>query len=253
MNATQRRSARPSSLRKTAAFLHCLLDEKLGVLRPFRFHDIVLTNRLPERFPQRLELKDRQPLISFFLVCAGVHNAKTRKVLARYICGGCSAHQQLGLTSFGCKSYRDPSGLCRDGAADGTRSSERAGRYIWNHNEGTDDGETADICRHRPPCSAVSAEAYVLLVWTSGLIGDCLCIAEPQEMIQIQVATRPRLPRRQGWRGLLPSGSMSPPAANRGARRCGPANRPPLTFPMGTDQGRCRNCLPSPILSRTGG
>ncbi|CDX56658.1 hypothetical protein MPL1032_20628 [Mesorhizobium plurifarium] len=93
------------------------------------------------------------------------------------------------------------------------------------------------------------------MMWTSGLNGDCLGTVEPQEMIQIQVATGPRLPRQQEWRGLLLSGSMSnlPRLRIGTAHRCGPANRPPLTFPTGTDQGRCRNCLPSPILSWTGG
>ncbi len=66
------------SPRKTAAVLQRSLDEKLGVLHPLRFSDIVLTDRLSESFPQRLEFKDRQPLISFLLFCTGVHNALPR-------------------------------------------------------------------------------------------------------------------------------------------------------------------------------
>ncbi|MBZ9867657.1 hypothetical protein LB515_19970 [Mesorhizobium sp. CA15] len=60
---------------KTAVFLKRSFDEKLGVLRPFRFRDVILANGLPESFPQCLELKNRQPLVSFLLFFADVHTA----------------------------------------------------------------------------------------------------------------------------------------------------------------------------------
>lgn len=68
---------------------------------------------------------------------------------------------------------------------------------------------------------------------------------------EVQVAAGPRLPRQQERRGHLPFGVWAIlPLANHS---CPAGNGPSLTFLLGTDQGRCRNCVTSPILSRTGG
>ena len=118
--------------------------------------------------------------------------------------------------------------------------------YIWNYNE----RQMTAGGRCRSACSAISAEAYVHLMWTSGLIGDCLRIAEPQEMIQIQVATGPRLPRQQEWRGLLPSGAMGSLAWLRigAAGRVRADRSPAINLPYGHGP---RSVSQLPVLAYT--
>ncbi|MDX8460634.1 hypothetical protein [Mesorhizobium humile] len=92
-------------------------DEKLGVLRPFRFPNVVVANGLPESFPQSLELKNRQPLVSFLLFCAGVHNvAKNRVKLIMHTHVYAVAVRPINilvLTSFGGKFCRRVRVFCR--------------------------------------------------------------------------------------------------------------------------------------------